>query len=232
MTTEEFSNEFDILLNSYGSVDPGLAQSNLQFDEYEKSVFLTKAQEELIISLYDGRNASGESFENTEEARRSLSSLIKTHTTNDQLTDNTGLSTYSKFYALPTDLWYITYESATISSQLSCLNNLELIVTPVTQDAYYKLSKNPFKGANNRRVLRLDAGDNIVEIISKYTISRYLVRYLSKPTPIITTALTDGLSINGVKEKTECKLNPVMHRTILERAVRMAFQSRAQSSGK
>ena len=232
MTAEEFSNEFDILLNSYDTAEIGQAQGKLEFDEYEKSVFLTKAQEELVISLYDGRNSSGESFENTEEARRSLSSLVKTYTTTDQLTDNTGLSTYSKFYALPSDLWYITYEAVTITDSSSCLNNSELTVTPVTQDAYYKQSKNPFKRANNRRALRLDVGDNIAEIISKYTISKYLIRYLSKPSPIITTSLTDNLSINGVVVKSECKLNPVMHRTILERAVRMAFSSRAQSTGK
>ena len=232
MTAEEFSNEFDILLNSYDTIELGQVQGKLEFDEYEKSVFLTKSQEELVISLYDGRNPSGESFENTEEARRSLSSLVKTYITTEQITGNTGLSTYSKFYALPSDLWYITYEAVTISNQLSCLDNLELLVTPVTQDAYYKLSRNPFKMDNKRRALRLDAGDNIAEIISKYTISKYLVRYLSKPTPIITTTLTDGLSINGIVAKSECKLNPVMHRTILERAVRMAFQSRAQSSGK
>ena len=232
MTAEEFSNEFDILLNSYDTVELGQVQGKLEFDEYEKSVFLTKSQEELVISLYDGRNPSGESFENTEEARRSLSSLIKTYTTNTQLTDVTGLSALSKFYTLPSDLWYITYESITITDTSSCLNNTELMVVPITQDAYYKLSRNPFKMANKRRALRLDAGDNIAEIISKYTISKYLVRYLAKPTPIITTTLTDGLSINGVVAKSECKLNPVIHRTILERAVKMAFLSRVQSTGK
>ena len=77
MTLQEFNTNFDLLYNNIASNQaPGL-------DEYEKSVFLTKAQEELVISLYDGRNSSGESFENTEEARRSLSSLVKTYTTTD-----------------------------------------------------------------------------------------------------------------------------------------------------
>ena len=51
MTTEEFSNEFDTLLNSYGE-NP----STIELDEYEKSVFLTKAQEEIVIDLYSGKN--------------------------------------------------------------------------------------------------------------------------------------------------------------------------------
>ena len=42
MTTQEFSNEFDVLYNNIMSNQaPGL-------DEYEKSVFLTKAQLEIL----------------------------------------------------------------------------------------------------------------------------------------------------------------------------------------
>ena len=42
MTTEEFSNEFDVLYNNISSnQSPGL-------NEYEKSVFLTKAQNEIL----------------------------------------------------------------------------------------------------------------------------------------------------------------------------------------
>lgn len=59
MTTEEFSNEFDTLLNSY-ALSPnkyGMESSPLtiELDEYEKSVFLTKAQEDIVISLYNGK---------------------------------------------------------------------------------------------------------------------------------------------------------------------------------
>ena len=49
MTNEEFSNEFDTLVNSNSASLPLLTP--LGFDEYEKSVFLTKAQESSNISL-------------------------------------------------------------------------------------------------------------------------------------------------------------------------------------
>ena len=45
MTTEEFSNEFDVLLNSYSS-------GGVEFNEYEKSIFLTKAQEDLSAESF------------------------------------------------------------------------------------------------------------------------------------------------------------------------------------
>ena len=80
MTSEEFSNEFDTLLNSYSNVEAfGETPSTIEVDEYEKSVFLTKAQEEIVIDMYNGKNPFKDSFEKTEEIRRYLSNLIKTH---------------------------------------------------------------------------------------------------------------------------------------------------------
>ena len=63
MTSEEFSNEFDILLNTYA------ADGVITVDEYDKSVFLTKAQESLVIDLYTGRLQQIGGFELTEEVR-------------------------------------------------------------------------------------------------------------------------------------------------------------------
>ena len=44
MSVEEFSNEFDTLLNSYSTAPPYGDENKLDItlDEYEKSVFLTK----------------------------------------------------------------------------------------------------------------------------------------------------------------------------------------------
>lgn len=230
MTVEEFSNEFDTLLNSFGA---GEAPSTIELDEYEKSVFLTKAQEEVVIDLYSGKNPLGDSFEKTEEVRRYLSDLIKTYTTTDKKTDYVGLSKTSIFFELPEDLWFITYESAGLEdSRLGCMNGKEISVVPVTQDDYFRIAKNPFRGSNSKRALRLDTGNGIVEIVSEYNIDRYLVRYIAKPDPIILTNLPDNLSINGISVKTECKLNPVIHRAILEKAVRLAILSKAPSTGK
>ena len=79
MTGIEFSDAFDTLVNSYASNGNLGEQSSRQtpvFDEYEKSLFLTQAQEELVMSLYTGKNSYGESFESTEELREYLKVLI------------------------------------------------------------------------------------------------------------------------------------------------------------
>lgn len=236
MTTEEFSNEFDTLLNSYSVIDKFSKEENpstIELDEYEKSVFLTKAQEEIIIDLYNGKNPLGDSFEKTEEIRRYLSDLIKTYTTTEKKTDYVGLSKTSIFFELPEDLWFITYESASLEdSRLGCMNGKEISVIPISQDDYFRISSNPFRGSNKRRALRLDNSNRIVEIVSEYNIDRYLVRYIARPDPIILTDLPDSLSINKLSKKTECKLNPVIHRAILEKAVKLAILSKAPSAGK
>lgn len=233
MTCLEFSNEFDALLNSYSTVPPYGDENKLDItlDEYEKSVFLTKAQEEIVVESYTGKNQFGESFERTEEIRRYLSDLVKTVVLSEKLTSHVGLSKTSMFFKLPEDVWFITYESATLKDErLGCLDGEEATIVPVTQDEYYRISKNPFRGPSKNRAIRLDIGNRVVEIISDHNIDKYRIRYLSRPEPIVLENLSET-SINGVKVRTECKLNPVIHRAILERAVKLAIISKTQVSG-
>lgn len=234
MTTQEFSNEFDTLLNSYSTVPPYGDENKLDItlDEYEKSVFLTKAQEEIVIESYTGKNQFGESFERTEEIRRYLSDLVKTVVLSEKLTGHVGLSKTSMFYQLPEDVWFITYESATLKDErLGCLDGEEAMIVPVTQDEYYRIVNNPFRGPSKGRAVRLDIGNMVIEVISDYNIDKYLVRYLSRPKPIVLEDLNNDISINGIKVRTECELNPVIHRAILERAVRLAIVSKSLMSG-
>ena len=115
--------------------------------------------------------------------------------------------------------------------RLGCSNGGEVLVVPVAQDDFYKVQENPFRGSKKRRALRLDIKGNVIELVSEYNVDKYLIRYIARPNPIILVNLPDGLSINGVSAETECELNPVIHRAILERAVRLAIASRTQLAG-
>lgn len=226
MTNEEFSNEFDLLASTYSTTKSfGVDSTLLGFDEYEKSLFLTQAQESIVIALYNG-NLTGDSFEKTEELRRYLNNLIKTYSTNNEVSGD-GLTENSQLFSIPDDTWFITYESALVTNGQS--KSKTLVVVPITQDEFHRIKDNPFRGANNRRALRLDAGESVIEIVSAYEISEYQMRYLSRPEPIILIDLPEGLSINGETQQTECKLNPAIHRVILERAVSLALKSRANA---
>ena len=73
MTNEEFSNEFEVLYNSITSNQaPGL-------DEYEKSVFLTKAQSEILREYFNSRvDGTNGGFDGSQKRQYDFSFLIKT----------------------------------------------------------------------------------------------------------------------------------------------------------
>lgn len=232
MTHSEFSDTFDVLVRSTVHNEEGLR--TFMFDEYEKSVFLTKAQDEIFIALYTGKGTY-EGFESTEELRRYLDSLnkTKTYTEEDRIEDQIGVSTNSIFYELPEDLAFITMEQVTYADEtLDCYDGSTASVYPVTQDEYSTIKGNPFRGPTKYKVIRLDHEGNMVELISKYNIGTYLLKYLTKPKPIILDNLPEGLSINGYSEITECELRPTLHNLILNRAVQLALQSQGTSENK
>ena len=231
MQVNDFSSQFDVLLNSY-AISAGFGNTDhpgtIELDEYEKSLLLTKSQEDIAIELYSGRNTLGTSFEETEEMRRYLSKLVKEAKLEPITTSDNkplGIDSNSKFFTLPSDLWFITYESVSISDS-KCDNMNTMDVYPVTQDEYHKIKRNPFRGANDRRSLRLDLSDGVVEIVSKYTVTEYYLRYLRKLQPIILINFGDEQNIEGISTVSECELPETLHQRILDRAVQLALQSR------
>lgn len=216
MTTQEFSLEFDLMYNNISSNQaPGLT-------EYEKSLCLTQAQEALVLDIYSGK--LGSSFESTEEVTDYLSPLVKQATYTTKV-EGKGLDSRSVFFNIDTDIWFKTGEKAIIKDDsLKCGNSIEreVDVVPVTQDALYRTKNSPFRGPNERRILRLDCEANKVELISKYPIESYTIRYLSKPEPIILDNLPEGLTINDISTPQTCKLSSAIHRAILIRAVSIA----------
>lgn len=231
MNIKEFSNQFDILVNSYRrfrDFDNKEPLDTVEFNEYEKSYYLTKSQDEIVISLYNGKNPFEDSFEKTEELRRYLSNLVAEAELSPTLSSNglpLGLGSKSEFFTLPEDLWFITYE-AVILYEGKCPGHNTLNVFPVTQDEYHRVKKNPFRGTNDRRALRLDLADGVVEIVSDYPVEYYYVRYLKNTTPIILEDLPDDLTIKGESKATECTLHQALHERILEKAVETALQSK------
>lgn len=227
MTTKEFSDGFTTLLNSYALAAGFGSQASditLSLDEYEKSLFLTNAQKEIVKSYYSGNNSIGISFERTEEIRRYLDFLVKTCTPESIDGNGTAVSDMSYMYTLPDDLAYITLERATFSESDECWGGRRVGVVPVTHDYLDRILDNPFRGASEHRVLRLDTGDNTVELISRHPIAKYLIKYVANPEPIVLVDLPDGLSIDGVSTEQTCKLHEMLHEQILELAVRTAIE--------
>ena len=226
MNVQEFSNSFDTLLQPYIAKESFSEQNNLAFDEYEKSIFLTKAQEQIVLELY-------QELEQSEEVRKYLSNLIKTDNyvpvgEQDETLINNNFKSYK--VEISNDILFMIYEQCTLNDENNCINNKIVSVVPTIHDDLDKVLKNPFKSPNNRKVIRLDF-DNKIELISKYNISNYKVRYLKKPNPIILVSLEDNLSINnGDTEVSNGETNPILHERIVQRAVQLAVQSKVKSN--
>ena len=224
MDVQELSNLFDTLLQPYITKDVSGEQNTLAFDEYEKSIFLTKAQEQIVLELY-------QELEQSEENRKYLSNLIKTGNyvpIGEQ--DNTLINNTFKSYKVEIEdsVLFMIYEQCTLSDENNCINGRIVSVVPTIHDDLDKVLKNPFKSPNNRKVIRLDF-DNKIELISKYNISNYKVRYLKKPNPIILVKLED-LNIDKKQEVSNGETNPILHERIVQRAVQLAVQSKVKSN--
>ena len=202
MTLEELSNEFDVIINSYDN------SQSLVFNEYEKSIYLTKAQEYIIKDLY--RN-----YEGTEELNSYLKTLIKDKTYTIEDSTNIELD-------YPDNFLYILKEYANINT--TCKSNNRVDVLPITQDEYNEVVENQFRGSKSK-VLRLE--ENKIKLITDLPIISYTMTYLSNPSPIILVDLPNGLTINNESEKsTTIETSESIHREILDKAVQLAIQSK------
>lgn len=212
----EFSNRFDVVFDSITSnKGPGI-------DSYEKSLFLTEAQKQIVVELYSGRNERGASFEATEELRSTLRNLIK----EDSLTSVVESRNKSKLYNLPDDCLFITNEEAVIDDEgAGCLDKTSIGAIPITHDEISKALRNPFRKPSEDRVLRIDIGQNVIEVYSLYNICSYNIKYIKKPVPIIVEDLEEGLTIDGLSKVSDCELDSSLYEIIINRAVRLAAMS-------
>lgn len=225
MTPTEFSNEFDVLYNNVMSNQaPGL-------DEYEKSVFLTKAQYEVLKNYFNPKgNKYGEGLDDSPKRQIDFSALI----TAAEPTAYTSTSGYVKFddrshlYKMPDDVFIVLNETGieTVDGTSRLIS-----IIPINYGEYTRLMSRPYKQPLKNQGWRLFQStvgvDFVSEVIVKHnsTLSNYKIRYVRRPNPIILVNLADeysNVSIEGETNITECELDPILHPEILQRAVELA----------
>ena len=156
MTLEEFSTEFDVLYNSITSnAAPG-------FNDYEKSVLLTLAQEELIKSYFvANNNTTGVGLDGSQKRHYDFSTLIKVKTLNNIidsiLTTRVDVPVFNKdannIFLVPNDVFLVLNEYLTVK-------NNSYTVFPISYDSYNLLMSKPFPYPNKRQAWRLDSSIN------------------------------------------------------------------------
>lgn len=156
MTTQEFSNEFDVLYNNIMSNQaPGL-------DEYEKSIFLTKAQEELVRDYFNSRNVkNAQGFDDNQKRQYDFSTLLSSITLPDFIDTYRALSAHglviyntifdsrAKIYLAPSDLFLVINESIEDSAKR------RYSVLPISYDEYNRLMLKPYGFPLKRQAWRI-----------------------------------------------------------------------------
>ena len=223
MTPPEFSIEFDILYNNLAS------NTAPPVDEYEKSVFLTKAQSDIALELYSGRNNFGLAFETSQEARQYLNTLITL--SEIPLENPTTINGFSEY---PVYREWEANALVTIREEIVS-EGKKYPVIPISLDMVDSVLRNPFKGPKaNRRAISAGANDgnlNIYVAPSEESLT-YNHWYLKYPAPIILAGINEeGLTIQGEEcsayseEGSAGELPISLHRAILDRAVMYAKQA-------
>lgn len=220
MLVEEMSDQFDVLYNNIMSnAVPGL-------NEYEKSVFLTKAEYELVKNYFNPQgNKYREGFDDSAKRRIDFSMLMQTATLTRS--SQQGFNPNSLLYSLPLDILVIINEQVVLKSG-NTVSGIRQVI-PISYDEYTRLMSRPYKQPLKSQAWELMTGQNSSKVISELILNNndnsytpeFKIRYVRKPNPIIIEDL-DVVSIEGVSEKTECELDPAIHQEIVQRAVELA----------
>ena len=210
MTAQEFSSEFDLLYNNVSSNQaPGLT-------EYEKSVFLTKAQDEIIKNYFtkvQGGNKYQQGIENSNKRYADFSCLITVasiiaESNSESVTKFDSRGKIFKLSKLSKPLMLTITES--FKTGQDSTNYTLYQVIPVSFEEYIRLMSKPSADPLKKQVWKLmgnsSSGNGTIEIVPHYkdannTYNILSLRYVRQPYPIILEDLSQqGLSINGMSK--------------------------------
>ena len=241
MTNREFSDQFDVLYNNITSNQaPGL-------NEYEKSVFLTKAQDEIVKNHFNPKsNKNQEGFDDSAKRQTDFSMLLKTSTEtinsdSFNITDITNkIDPRAVLVTFPNDFFLAINESIVDNTRTKIRQ-----VFPLTFQEYSRLMTKPYKEPLKYQAWRLASNTNSHSSVSNIILNStdrktlgpqgvtYILRYIKRPIPIILenfeTAFGENISINGYNGSEAiynngycCELDPAIHEEVLQRAVEAA----------
>ena len=226
MTNQEFSNEFDVLYNNIMSNQaPGL-------DEYEKSVFLTKAQDEIVKNYFNPKgNKYQEGFDGNEKRQIDFSMIMRSNKISSGFTDGV-FDSRGKVITIDSDVMMILNEYATVTRAKSVgdtnstSETVRLTIVPINYTEYSRLMSKPYKRPLKWQAWRLLTNDGTTkraEIIvgPNDTLTAYNIRYIKRPQAIILSDL-EGVTLDNKTTAQECELDPILHQEILQRAVELA----------
>lgn len=216
MTGNEFSNQFDVEYNNITSNQaPGL-------NEYEKCVFLTKAQNEILKNYFlPQSNPKQAGFDDNQKRQMDFSSLMESigipivvsgalpeqEGTHDPRGIEVGWYPYF-FLVINESLKFKESNKTQFQRQVIALNYNEYTrlmskpyKEPLKGQAWRLIVKQGESGSINPKIVEIIINHNDLKWVSAEDTQRscyYVVRYIRKPKPIIIAPIDSyGVSIDG-----------------------------------
>lgn len=243
MTAKEMSDSLDTLLNAY-SQNPDFGKDtslmDIRLDEYEKSVYLTHAQDNIVKNYFQKNTANdGNGFDDSERRQIDYSTLITTNGGENVTSSSKTFDDDSLVFKFPTDVLFVLNEKITIKK--SNVKTAEYVVVPINYNDYDRYKSKPYTKPLRKQAWRLLNNDSgkIAEIILKNDleedeVATYKMRYVKRPKPILVADFT-GMDLtfagyeagsDGNYGPQDCELDPIIHRDIVAEAARLAIASR------
>lgn len=238
MNASQFISEFDVLYNNVMSnQSPGL-------DNYEKGVFLTKAQNEFLIDAFSiNNNTQDGGFDATQKRQYDFSRLIKIQVCDsdtDKVSAQNGKAYYmhpkGERYKLNDDFFFIVNEEIITANKVYSIYPLHYL-------EYKRLMMKPYQMPPKNVVWRLLVGQienssssnkTLVELIGTPNVGySYKIRYVKRPKPIVLYRPDEGdpdvelldIDVDDIDLDNPCELPEETHHEILDRAVALAKEA-------
>ena len=238
MTATEMGYEFDVGYDKITNFDaPG-------YEPKEKSTFLTKAQEELVLDIQRGSSYS--------EMNKRVLDILKTKVEILAAAMSAGPYTNSFWATLPTTAFSVVNERATLTPSVNHFYTGQVFtdvrVKPIDDDYYHLNINNPHKKPSYELVWRLDYGEDdsgwkskVAYVIeANEVLTSVQIHYYRKPAPIIILdsayvagdGSIDGIALSGFTgTDQDCELNKITHRDIVDKAVKFAYAALQDQKG-
>ena len=149
-TVKEWSDAFDVLFNEI------MSNASASLDEYDKSIFLTKGQEEIVKNYFNPKgNKYQEGFDDNAKRQSDFATLISNKSL-DTVADYSKFDSRSNAYKYPDDFFIAINEQFQVTADGK---TYPYTILPLSYADYNKAMQKPYKYPPKSQVWRLITGE-------------------------------------------------------------------------
>ena len=152
-TVKEWSDAFDVLFNEV------MSNASASLDEYDKSIFLTKGQEEVIKNYFNPKgNKYQEGFDDNAKRQSDFATLLKVATLTAPPSSYSKFDARSNAYQFPVDFFIAVNEQYQVTGGTPS-KTYPYTIIPLSYTDYNRVMQKPYKYPSKSQVWRLITGE-------------------------------------------------------------------------